>query len=293
MKTHYTLFILFFLVISTTNIFAGANNSNEPGNDTAVQYLFVEWQHWNNTIVLGHFSKNQLKRITEVVYKVEEVDKSKINEWLKNAEYGALLSFHCMWGQQSWFHRQKYLFSFGEVVQSALDKKIKTVISFIWHSGGINYKKNWNQAAAKGEPLGKLFLLINEYYTGNTYIVCHSMGSRFFEGILTSIPHEQKICKAIILFSADLPADIHHTDFKLISNAAPSIAVFQHRQDKLLLISSIVFESKRLGRSGPLPEQNNIHVFDMTRHVRGFQNHAHLNKKWSKQKMGGFLNSLL
>ncbi len=117
------------------------------------------------------------------------------------------------------------------------------------------------------------------------------MGSRFFQGILKSIPEQQKMFKAIIFFSADLPADINHPDFKLLRRAADSIAVFKHKKDKLLLLSSVVFQNKRLGRSGPLPleEARNISIFDMTGKVKGFQNHAHVNKKWVKEMVGKFL----
>jgi hypothetical protein len=287
MKTSSFFSFLLFLVFTVNKSFA------KSGNDSLVQYLFVEWRHWDKTIVLGHFSNNQLKRIPEFVYPVDEIDESKLSKWLKNGGSAALLSFHCMWGQQAWFHRQKYLFSFRDIIQPVARSNIKTVISFIWHSGGLNYKKNWNGAAAKGEPLGKLFFLMNQYYTSNTYIVCHSMGNRFFEGILSSVQNEQIKCKGIILFSADLPADIDHGDFKLIQNTTPVIAVFQHRRDKLLWFSSMAHDNKRLGRSGPLPQHNSIIVYDMTGHVKGFQNHAHLNKKWSKQKMREFLSSLL
>jgi hypothetical protein len=287
MKAYTFLFIFGFFLFGAGKNFAGAKI------DSAAQYLFVEWQHWDSTLVLGHFSKNQLKRIPEISCRLNEMNEEKINKWLKNSGSAALLSFHCMWGQQTWFHRKKYLSSFGDIIQSAGNANIKTVISFIWHSGGINYKKNWDGAFAKGQPLAKFFLLVNYYYANNTYIVCHSMGSRFFEGIISSISNEQVICKTIVLFSADLPASTRDQHFNQLQTKTNAIAVFQHKRDKLLLLSSIVYNNKRLGRSGPLPMQNGITLFDMTGHIKGLQNHAHLNKTWAKQKMIEFLNSVL
>ena len=106
------------------------------------------------------------------------------------------------------------------------------------------------------------------------------------------MPEQQNIFKALIFFSPDLPSDINRSDFELFQIATGSIAVFKHEKDKMLLLSSLIFKSKRLGRNGPLPltPMKGVTVFDMTGKVKGFQNHAHINKKWPKSRMSEFLN---
>lgn len=291
MRYHRLLLIIF--TIAAFKNFAGTPAQQRAVNDTAINYLFVEWRHWNNTVVLGHFSKNKQRRIAEKTFSIDEFNETVIRNWLKDDDKAALVSFHCMWGQQPWFHQKKYLSSFADVLAKGNNQKIKTVISVIWHAGGIFYRKNWNAAAAKGEPFGKLFSTINQYYHQNTVVFCHSMGSRFFQGVLRSMPAQENMFRAVIFFSADLPADINHPDFKLVRLATDSIAVFMHGKDKLLLLSSLVFHNKRLGRSGPLPgsEAIDMIVFDMTKKVKGFQNHTHINKKWTKEKLKEFLDA--
>ncbi len=141
MQYYQWLFII--ALIYPVKNFARTIIQTKPANDTAINYLFVEWRHWNNTIVLGHFSKNKQKRIAENTFLAGELNETIINNWLKNADDGALFAFHCMWGQQPWFHRKKYLSSFAEILAPGKNQKIKTVISFIWHAGGVFYKKNW------------------------------------------------------------------------------------------------------------------------------------------------------
>ena len=63
------------------------------------------------------------------------------------------------------------------------------------------------------------------------------------------------------------------------------VSIFKHRKDKMLLFSSLIHGNKRLGRTGPEPEENNITVYDMTDHIHGFQNHAHINRRWAKEQL--------
>ncbi len=292
MKWRQGLLLHFFLFISLQTIF-GRELVSKSSKAGKINYLFIEWRHWNNTVVLGHFSNNRLNRIEEVVCDINKLDEQVLSKWLKDPEQAALFSFHCMWGQQPWFHRMKYLSSFNEIVSTTQQPGIRTFISFIWHAGGINYKNNWNKAAGKGAFIGKSLAAINQYYKKNSYIFCHSMGSRFFEGALQSMPADQDLFKAIILFSPDLPADIHQKEFKQIEKAAGAIVVFKHQKDKPLLLSSLMLKCKRLGRSGPLPliEGNKMIVYDMTGKVKGFQHHAHINKKWPKEMLVDFFNT--
>lgn len=290
MKGHIVL-ILLFLFIHVQHI-SGKGSIAATSTEKNITYLFIEWRHWNNTVVLGHFSSNRLKRIEEVVCDVDQLNEVMLRKWLKNPEQAALFSFHCMWGQQPWFHGLKYLTPFSEVLSTAEQSNIRTVISFIWHAGGFNYKKNWNSAFEKGSAIGKSLAAINQYYNRNSFIFCHSMGSRFFEGALHSMSTDKNLFKAVILFSADLPADIHQQEFRNIINSTDTVLLFKHQKDKPLLLSSKIFKCKRLGRSGPFPltEANKIMIYDMTGYVKGLQHHAHINKRWPKEKLAGFFN---
>ena len=62
MKFHQLLLLQLVITVIPLKNFAGVNTLNNSP-DTAINYLFIEWRHWNNTVVLGRFSENKLKRI--------------------------------------------------------------------------------------------------------------------------------------------------------------------------------------------------------------------------------------
>ena len=158
------------------------------------------------------------------------------------------------------------------------------VISFLWHAGGINYKSNWDNSFNKGKSLSGVLQRVNQYYAGNTSVLCHSMGSRFFEGAL----NDQSISppfKEVILFSSDISSNTDDPGFISIINSAKQISVFKHRKDKMLLFSSRIHGESRMGRTGPVPEAGKMTVYDMTDHIHGFHNHAHVNRRWAKEQL--------
>ena len=123
-----------------------------------VNFLFVEWKENENLLLLGHFI-NQSKKIVEIKCSPDELTDSQLQKWLKGNN--AVFLFHCMWGQQPLFHRIKYLKTFNEVCISSHDKNY-TVISFLWHAGGINYKSNWDRSFNKGSNLSGVVKRINQ-----------------------------------------------------------------------------------------------------------------------------------
>jgi esterase/lipase superfamily enzyme len=158
------------------------------------------------------------------------------------------------------------------------------VISFLWKAGGMNYKSNWDRSFNRGGNLSVVLRKINQFYAGNTSVLCHSMGSRFFEGTLNDsiiAPSFQEV----ILFSSDISSSTIDPGFISIMKSAKHISIFKHRKDKMLLFSSLIHGNNRIGRTGPEPEDNNITVYDMTSHIHGFQNHAHVNRRWAKEQL--------
>ncbi len=198
-----------------------------------------------------------------------------------------------MWGQQGNFQR-KNLRSIEKILDNQPDDGIQTVISFIWHAGGLSYPRNWQRALAKGEYLGELIELISIHYNNKINVLCHSMGTRFFEGALrTTIQPdgESTLLGTVILFSPDLDASVDDPDFQRLCQSAEEVVVFMHRRDRLLKLSAWALGGERLGRSGPKGDSaafsmlSDLIVIDMTDDVKGFQNHTHLNKKWVQQRI--------
>lgn len=245
-----------------------------------VQFLFIEWRDKENQLLLGHY-ENKSKRVIDIKCSPESLTDMQLQTWLKGNR--AILLFHCMWGQQSWFHKIKYLNTFDELFEPSTPNDL-VVISFLWHAGGINYKGNWDRSFNKGSSLSGVLQKINQFYAGNASVFCHSMGSRFFEGALAysaSPPSFQKV----ILFSSDIGSSTIDPGFVSIMKSTKQVSIFKHRKDKMLLFSSLIHGNNRIGRTGPEPADNNIAVYDMTDHIHGFQNHAHINRRWAKEQL--------
>jgi esterase/lipase superfamily enzyme len=264
--------------------------------DLAPRQLYVDWDHRAQRIELGSYTGKKFKRSPRIVCKMEQLESEDIAQWLGRPapESGVLLYFHAMWGQEIHFHR-KMLRSLGKICATSADSTAPhAVISFIWRSGGILYERNWKRAAGKGEFLGALLTQISAAYKGKADVLCHSMGNRFFEGALRTapeIPGQAALFETAVLFSADLDASVDDPDFERLRRMDRKTAIFQHRRDKLLLISSWIHGRKRLGRSGPTgtAEVLNLSATDMTKHARGWINHTHLDKKWVQERVAAAL----
>lgn len=264
------------------------------GKQPEKRHLFVEWRHWDSTIVLGALEGKKFKQKILVTCAIQELESGDVYKWLGECgNGGVLLYFHAMWGQQATFQR-KCLRSVEEILDNQPDTGIQTVISFIWHAGGVAYPLNWRQACEKGEPLGEIIGWIGVHYNDNVNVLCHSMGNRFFEGALRKISHqpaENTFFNTVILFSPDLDADVSDPDFLRLCQSADTVVVFIHRHDRLLMLSDWTLGRERLGRSGPkgdmaaFPAVSNLSVIDMTDHVQGLQNHTHLDKAWVQERM--------
>lgn len=249
-------------------------------------HLYVEWHHKDSMVELGTYYGKKFKQMPKVVVPIRQLTPETIDLWLGNtvSDSNVLLYFHSMWGQEIHFHR-RCLRGFEKITAGAS----QTIISFVWHAGGLRYNRNWACAADKGEPLGPLIDRITQVYGDRIDVLCHSMGNRLFEGTLRTIApenHKEGLFQSVILFSADLDTPVEDADFELLRKTSGDIAVFVHCRDRILLLSSWLHGRNRLGRSGPsgnIPAD--ITVFDMTKHARNIQNHTHLNKGWVQDQM--------
>ena len=273
---------LIFLVIAFHFLFPGNAKAKmkRAEKKNKVEFLFIEWRDKENQLLLGHY-ENKSKKIIDIKCSPETLTDAQLQTWLKGDK--AILLFHCMWGQQSWFHKVKYLNTFDELFESSSSNDV-VVISFLWHAGSVNYKSNWDKSFDKGKSLSAVLQRINQFYAGNTSVLCHSMGSRFFEGALNDHSISPAF-KEVILFSSDISSNTADPGFVSIMNSAKQISIFKHRKDKMLLFSSRIHGENRIGRTGPVPEAGNINVYDMTDHIHGFQNHAHVNRRWAKEQL--------
>jgi hypothetical protein len=258
----------------------------------AKRHLYVEWRYHDQIVVLGRCEGPQLEKIAEQSLPASDLTAAYVERWLGPSGGGVLLFFHAMWGQEVHFRRHSQR-AFDRVLAGQPDSGIQTVITFIWPAGGLLYNRNWTRAAGKGEPLGPLLAMIAGHYAGRTHVFCHSMGNRFFQGMLRTARLQELPLPgfaSVVLFSPDLNAAADDPDLERLVQASRRVALFVHRRDRILLLSSWMHRGKRLGRSGPLDASGAavagaIEVIDMTGSVGGLHNHTHLGSRWAQERL--------
>ncbi|MCK6693121.1 MAG: alpha/beta hydrolase, partial [Thermoanaerobaculia bacterium] len=176
----------------------------------AQRFLFLEWKHDERLIILGEMHGAAFKKLELCAKTIETLLPSDLDMWLEQEQNGrALLFFHAMWGQERRFMRKTLKNINNGIVP---DTGFTTVITFIWHAGGIFYTQNWRKAAEKGEPLAPILSQINARFNGRVCVLCHSMGNRFFEGALRSYAAQDFNFQKAILFSPDLHNESNDPD---------------------------------------------------------------------------------
>ncbi len=252
-----------------------SQNENPPR-----RFFYVDWNHRTKMIEVGSFDSKLKNQQPFLKMPISELSPAVLENWLgeKNTA-GALLYFHCMWGNEPHFHR-KSLRSLRQILENGEPKSPQTVIAFLWKSGGLNYAKNWNAAAEKGEPLAPLVALILEKFQGETTVFSHSMGNRFFEGAVRQIPENQQLApiQNWIMMSPDLDANLADPDFLHTASLAKNRVVFCHRRDRALWFSTQFLNKKRLGKAlpeGEISASFQPEILDITSLGWGISNHAH------------------
>ena len=276
MLTGKTLLLYLFLLYISHAAFA---NPGKP----SMRHLYMEWQHKNSIITIGSFSSDDKQRIPYLVRSIHAITKDDIENWLGQDSHAATFLYHAMWAQQKTFHR-KFIRSIDDAIGSDPSAENHDIISFIWHAGGIIYKNNWGNAFPKGQPLAPILTWVTQHYSKNVHVLCHSMGNRFFEGIVSKMD-TGKHFRSITFFSADISNSSTETGFQKCLQAAHAVYIYIHKRDRFLLASSYLTGENRLGLTGPIPKLRNTTVIDMTRKTNSLSNHSNYNKKWVKEKL--------
>jgi len=162
---------------------------------------------------------------------------------------------HGIWGnyQLAWKEMVKNL---TENVYIIDDQKQKVMLSIIWDSS-VNYVTGIKIARHKGDFLGELMKSLGKLNNGQTKttFLCHSMGNRIFQHMITSsglLDQDLVSIDQYISAGADLESDIFEEDKPLhkLPNIVNDIIIFVHNNDRSLGMSKVINRNKRLGLHG-------------------------------------------
>jgi hypothetical protein len=261
---------------------------------SVVCYIF-EWQPNGALLHIGQ--ADPAKRFvyrTDDTIPAEALTPEKIDALLRQhdpAPKRALLHIHCLWGNAPFFHPAS-LGWLQNALNASSDKTPVALIAVKWPTGGLNYVRNWHRAADKGAAFAPALSVLSQYFDGNLDLFCHSMGNRFLQGALGALPDDTALrFRQVVLFSADLDADVFDTDFKRLADWSQRIHLYRHNYDRPLFNSTVLHGRKRLGRAGLTSHFRpaNLTEVDMTPMIR--LDHSYHNL-FSKKKVQRHLGEI-
>jgi esterase/lipase superfamily enzyme len=231
-----------------------------------IDYYYFEFFDDDEKMVFGRFVTEGVKQpIKEwnLSSLTAQQFENEIGTHFKNNEL--FLFIHGYWAEYAIFSRKCHAV-FNKVFKNANQNPI--LIRLIWPANTFGYIKSWHAAAQKGRQIGHIIQWLSTLYTNKMSVMCHSMGGKFFEGVLTHFMDcTSPIFKRIILYSVDLDAHIFDTSFRKVALIARSVHIYHHKYDKTLGTSQILQQKKRLGVMGDLTRNlpHNVESIDMSK----------------------------
>lgn len=228
----------------------------------------------------GEFSTGDFHKKPWRTFQTGEVDTDALLDYfqLKKGNENVLLFFHAMWGNLQPFHKNSMQCFNAQL--TGIDK----IIAVIWHAKSPTYRKNWQRAIGLGARISPV---INSIVgcTANQYtVLCHSMGNRVLEGVVSTFPDTSRRFKTVMLAGADLNAEVFQEGLTTLPDMSDRIVIYMHEKDHLLQASKIVHHRKRLGLDakayvGGWRHISNLEVVDVTHarsgHLPSMTNHMY------------------
>ncbi len=212
--------------------------------------------------------KRELENITSLTQLNDAICNSLGEE---NTSEQLNIVIHGIWGNQIFAWREMVR-NLSRDVYSVDDGKKKVMLSIIWNSS-INYLTGIKIARKKGDYLGPFIKELVNCQADKTKIsfLCHSMGNRMFEHIMTSsglIKQEQKVIDQYIAAGADLENDVFNKGKSLehLHKIINNVTIYVHNNDRSLKMSKLINKNDRLGLNGLNPEKmpDNFTIIDVS-----------------------------
>ena len=161
-----------------------------------------------------------------------------------------LIYIHGMWAHKDFF-QEEVLTKIRADALNGGESPYGLVVSVIWHSG-MNYFDNSKHALAVGKYYSSYIQDILNLNAKEISVMCHSMGNRVFQGVLTQVDEnnfkDPPFSKALLI-AADLEENIFESGQPLqhVDKYVTSPIIYVHNNDRSLGMSRALNENDRLG----------------------------------------------
>ena len=214
-------------------------------------------------IEIGQYSKRNFKKERLKSYSKDQVDIGEISKFFTSKEQGhVLFYFHSMWGGVKPYHKNS-LRKLNEI--QGIDK----TISIVWHADAMGYEGSWLGAIQQGRFISPIVSQLCLDSTGTYFVLCHSMGHRFFEGVMEALKDSAIRFQAVFFAAADLDVDVFSKNLAVLPVVSGKTVLYINRKDRLLKLSRRVHKRERLGLNAAdhlseLQRAGNVEVVDIT-----------------------------
>lgn len=181
---------------------------------------------------------------------------------LPDSSTKVLSYFHSLYGGTPIYHNHS-IYKLNRI------KGVETIISILWHPTKLTYIGAWKNSIAQGKSISKLFqyLLKDRPHIS---VLCHSMGHRIFEGIMSKVKDTDNLHLENVLFaSADLDIQVFDENLQYLPDIADTIVLYVNENDHFLQLSSMRLNKDRLGLDAldhkkKLLQIKNLQIVDLT-----------------------------
>lgn len=187
---------------------------------------------------------------------------------LETEDENVLFYFHSMWGGVKPYHKNSL-----KILNSELNR-IDKIISVIWHAKSLRYKTNWKNSTNPGRVISPMIDSIILNTKNKNFVLCHSMGNRVFEGVVSGFSGNIRRFETVILAGADLDVDVFEDGFSMLPNYSDKVVIYVNDKDRLLKTSRFLHKRERLGLSAgqqneELSKIGNLEMVDVTHSSSG------------------------
>lgn len=197
---------------------------------------------------------------------IDSLPLKEIDEFLgfpSEPQKRVLFYFHSWLGNFWPYHRH----SLKKLVQiESIDK----IVCLEWNPAALWYGYAWKKAFGQGQGLAQL--VSRGLQQGNNAVLCHSMGNRLFEGVVSAFTAPVKV-NLLILAAADLDLTAFDNGRQLDRLGQSQIVVLVNTHDRALRASKWVHRRPRLGRDGTdftvFDGRPNVKIIDITAKLGG------------------------
>lgn len=231
----------------TVSVFAKANHLN-------AQY-FIELLPDSTFVKCGRFDELDTLQITKVYFVHENESAqwsmdSAINLLAGLYQENPLFYIHGFYASTPGL-TQRTVLAYNKFFLKDTDNRTTNIVHLIWASNKLSYKNSRQNIQKTKKKLAQLLLQIEQTLGRKINLMCHSMGNQLLMESIKNGYLTQKIIHKLILAAPDFDRG----DFDLykdgLSYIADNVLVLVNRRDKILAVSRLWNQEKRLGQAIP------------------------------------------